>query len=147
VLDICHIAMAASSSHVNMHNSYNNTYMSRWSNHNAYTFENVRNMHNGFVPPYSSTEPASHCTPQIHMTMSNCYNRTDLRTLADFGQSLYAIADSSRMMIAPNMVSAPPVMSSAFHSALPVYSRVEEGLAKTPAPSTNGSNLNKGSDT
>jgi hypothetical protein len=89
VVDRSHVVISVSSSHVNMHNSYSSTDMSRWSNHNAYMFEHVSNIHNGFVPPYSSTEPASHCTPQIHMSMSNYYSRTDLRTLTDFDQSLY----------------------------------------------------------
>jgi hypothetical protein len=89
VVDRSHVVISVSSSHVNMHNSYTSTDMSRWSNHNAYMFEHVSNIHNGFVPPYSSTESASHCTPQIHMSMSNYYSRTDLRTLTDFDQSLY----------------------------------------------------------
>jgi hypothetical protein len=74
------------------------------------------------VPPYSSTEPASHCTPQTHMPMSNYYSQADMRASADFGQSLYTTPDSIRMEIALNMVSAPPVASSAFHSASPIYS-------------------------
>jgi hypothetical protein len=74
VVDRSHVVLPVSSSHVNMHNSYSSTDMSRWSNHNAYIFEHVSNIHNGFVPPYSSTEPASHCTPQTHMLMSNCYS-------------------------------------------------------------------------
>jgi hypothetical protein len=74
VVDRSHVAIHVSSSHVNMHNSYSSTNMSRWSNHNAYIFEHVSNIHNGFVPPYSSTKPASHCTPQTHMPMSNCYS-------------------------------------------------------------------------
>jgi hypothetical protein len=45
------------------------------------------------------------------------------------------------------MVLAPPIVSSMFHSALPVYSRVEESLANTPTSSTNRSDINKGSDT
>jgi hypothetical protein len=85
-------------------------------------FEHVSNIHNEFVPPYSSTEPASHCTQQIHKLMSNYYSRTDLRTLTDFDQSLYTTPDSIRIEIAPNMVSAPPIMSSVFHLASPVYS-------------------------
>jgi hypothetical protein len=51
------------------------------------------------------------------------------------------------MEIAPNMVSAPPVASSAFRSASPVYSRVEESSTNTPASSTNRSDIDKGSDT
>jgi hypothetical protein len=78
--------------------------MSRWSNHNAYIFEHVSKIHNGLVPPYSSTEPTSHCTPQTHMPMSNCYSRADMRALANFGQSLYNAPNSIRMEIAPNMV-------------------------------------------
>jgi hypothetical protein len=56
MVDISHVVMPASSSHVNMHNSYNSTDMSGLSNHNSYVFEHASNMHNGFVPPYSSTE-------------------------------------------------------------------------------------------
>jgi hypothetical protein len=56
------------------------------------------------------------------MLMSNYYRQADMRVLADFGQSLYTTPDSIRMKIALNMVSAPPVMSSAFHLASPVYS-------------------------
>jgi hypothetical protein len=63
VIDRSHVVMLASSSHVNMHNSYSSIDMSRWSNHNAYVFEHVSNMCNLFVPPYSLTELASHCTP------------------------------------------------------------------------------------
>jgi hypothetical protein len=147
VVDRSHVTMPASSSHVNMHNSYSINDMSRESNHNAYIFEHVSNIHNGFVPPYSLTEPASHCTSQIHMLMSNYYSRTDLRTLAGFDQSLYITPDSIRIEIAPNMVSAPPVVSSAFHSASPIYSRVEECSTNTPAPSTNMSHFDKGFDT
>jgi hypothetical protein len=44
------------------------------------------------------------------------------------------------------MVLAPPIVSSMFHSALPVYSRVEESLANTPISSTNRSDINKGSE-
>jgi hypothetical protein len=51
------------------------------------------------------------------------------------------------MEIAPNMVSAPPFVSSVFHSASPVYSRVEESLANTPTSSTNRSDIDKSSDT
>jgi hypothetical protein len=122
VVDRCHIARSVSSSHVNMHNSYSSIDMSRSSNHNAYIFEHVSNIHNGFVPPYTSIEPASHCTPQTHMPMSNCYSRADMRASTDFDQSLYAAPDLIRMEIAPNMVSSPPVVSSTFHSASPIYS-------------------------
>jgi hypothetical protein len=121
VVDRSHVVMPASSSHINMHNSYTSTDMSRWSNHNAYIFEHVSNIHNGFVPPYSSIEPASHCTPQTHMPMSNYYSRDDMRASADFGQSLYTAPYSIRMKIAPNMVSSPPVVSRAFHLASPIY--------------------------
>jgi hypothetical protein len=51
------------------------------------------------------------------------------------------------MEIAPNTVSSQPIASSAFHSASPVYSRVEESLVNTPASSTNTSNIDKGFDT
>jgi hypothetical protein len=146
VVDRSHVAIPMSSSHVNMHYSYSSTDMSRWSNYNAYIFEHVSNIYNGFVPPYSSTEPALHCTPQTHMSMSNCYSRADMRVLADFSQSLYDVPDPIRMEIAQNMVSAPPIVSSAFHSASPIYSRVEEGSANTPASSTNMSDINKGSN-
>jgi hypothetical protein len=84
VVDRSHVAMPMSSSHVNMHNSYGSIDMSRWINHNAYIFEHASNIHNGFVHPYSLTEPASYCTPQIHMPMSNCYSRADTRASADF---------------------------------------------------------------
>jgi hypothetical protein len=110
-------------------------------------FEHASNMHNGFVPPYSSTEPVSHCTSQTHMPMSNCYSRADMRVSADFGQSLCTAPDSIRMGIAPNMVSSPPVVSSTFHSASPIYSRVEESSTNTSASSTNRSDIDKGSDT
>jgi hypothetical protein len=86
VVDRSHVAMPVSSSHVNMHNSYSSTDMSRWSNHNAYIFEHVSNIHNRFVPPDSSTESASHCTPQTHMSLSNCYSRANMRASANFGQ-------------------------------------------------------------
>jgi hypothetical protein len=137
VLDRSHVDMLVSSSHVNMHNSYSSTDMSRWSNHNAYIFKHASNIHNGFVPPYLSTELASHCTPQTHMPMSNCYSRANTRASADFSQSLYTTPDSIRMEIVPNMVSSPLAVSSIFHSASPVYSRVEESSANTPASSTN----------
>jgi hypothetical protein len=147
MVDRSHVAMAASSSHVIMHNSYSSTDMSRWSNHNAYVFEYVSNRHNGFVPPYSSTEPASHYTPQTHMSMSNYYSQADMRASADFGQLLYTAPDSIRIEIASNMVSSQPIASSAFHSASPIYNRVEESSANTPASSTKRSDIDKGSDT
>jgi hypothetical protein len=74
MVDRSHVIMPVSSSHINMHNLYSRTDMSRWSSYNAYIFEHVNNIHNGFVPPYSSIEPGSHCTPQIHMSISNCYS-------------------------------------------------------------------------
>jgi hypothetical protein len=74
VVNRSHVAIPVSSSHANTHNSYSSTDMYRWSNHNAYVFEHASNMHNRFVPPYSSTEPTSHYTPQIHMSMSNYYS-------------------------------------------------------------------------
>jgi hypothetical protein len=123
------------------------TDMSRWSNHNAYIFEHVSNIHNEFVPPYSSTEPASYCTPQTHLSMSNCYSRADMRASIDFCQSLYATADSIRMEIAPNMALLPPVAFSAFYLDSPIYSRVEKSSANTPASSTNRSDIHKGSYT
>jgi hypothetical protein len=95
---------------------------------------------------YSLIEPASHCTPQIHMPLNNCYSWTNLRTSADFGQLLYTAPDSIRMEIAPNMVSAPHVASSAFHSASLDYSRVEEGSANTPTPAIIRSDFDKGSN-
>jgi hypothetical protein len=70
-----------------------------------------------------------------------------MRVLADFGQSLYTALDSIRMEIALNIVSAPIVVSSMFHSASPVYSRVEENSANTPTMSTNRSDFDKGSNT
>jgi hypothetical protein len=69
-----HDVMHVLSSHVNMHNSYSSIDMSMWSNHNAYITKHVSNIHNGFVPPYSSTEFALHCTSETHMLMSNCYS-------------------------------------------------------------------------
>jgi hypothetical protein len=45
------------------------------------------------------------------------------------------------------MASAPPVASSAFYSASPIYSRVEEGSANTPAPGNNRPDFDKGSNT
>jgi hypothetical protein len=75
MLDRSHVAMLVSSSPINMHNLYSSTDMSRWSNRNAYIFEHASNIHNRFLPPYLSTESASHCTPQTHMLMmSNCYS-------------------------------------------------------------------------
>jgi hypothetical protein len=74
VVDRFYIAIPVSSSYVNMRNSYGSIDMSRWSNHNAYIFDHVSNIHNGYVPLYSSTEPASHCTSQTHMPMSNYYS-------------------------------------------------------------------------
>jgi hypothetical protein len=71
--------------------------MSTWSNHNAYIAEHVSSIHNGFMPSYSSTELASHCTPRTHMLMSNCYSQADMRASADFGQLLYTPSDSIRM--------------------------------------------------
>jgi hypothetical protein len=139
--------MHVSSSHVNMHNSYSSTDMSRWSNHNAYIFEHASNIRNGFVPPYSSTEHASHCTPQTHMSMSSCYSRADLRASVDFSQLLYTAPDSIRIEITPNMVPSPPIWFSTFHSASPIYSQVEESSANKPASSANRSNIDKGSDT
>jgi hypothetical protein len=147
VVDRSHVAMHMSSSHVNMHNSYSSTDMSRWSNDNVYIFEHVSNIHNGFVLPYSSTKPALHYAPQTHMPMSNYYSRVDVRAPADFSQLLYTTLDSIRMKIAPNIVSLPPVASSMFHSATPIYSRVEESSASTPASSTNRSDIDKGSNT
>jgi hypothetical protein len=115
VVDRSHIVMPMSSSHVNMHNSYSSIDMSRWSNHNAYVFAHASNIRNGFVPPCSSTESTSHCTPQTLMPMSNCYSRAGMKASADFDQSLYAAPDSIRMEIALNMVSSPPVASSMFN--------------------------------
>jgi hypothetical protein len=99
------------------------------------------------VPPYSSTELVSHCTPQTHMPMCNCYSQAYMRASTDFGQSLYTTSDSMRIEIASNMVSSPPVASSVFHSASPVYSQVEESSANISAFSTNRSDIDKGSDT
>jgi hypothetical protein len=147
MVDRSHVVMPVLSSHVNMHNSYISTDMSKSSNHNAYIFEHVSNIHNEFVPPYSSSDPVTHCTPQTHMMMSNCYSRADMRASADFDQLLYAVPYSIRMEVAPNMVSSPPVTSSTFHSASPVYSRVEENSANTPTSSTDRSNIDKGFDT
>jgi hypothetical protein len=94
VLHRSHAIIPTSSSHGNMHNSYISTDMSEWSNYNTYIIEHVSNIHNGFVPPYSLTEPVSHCTPQTHIPMGNCYSRTDMRASADFDQSLYTAPDS-----------------------------------------------------
>jgi hypothetical protein len=74
VVNRSHVAMHVSFTHVNMHNSYSSTDRSRWSNYNTYIFEHASNIYNGCVPPYSSTEPASHCAPQTHMLMSNYYS-------------------------------------------------------------------------
>jgi hypothetical protein len=147
VVDRSHVTMHVSSSHVNMHNSYSSTDMSRLSNHNAYAFEHASNKYNGFVPPYSLTKPATHCKPQAHMPMSNCDSQADMRASTDFDQSLYAAPDSIRMEIASNIVSSPPITSSAFHLASPVYSRVEKNSANTPASSTNRSHIDKSFDT
>jgi hypothetical protein len=122
VVDRSLVVVPVSSSHVNIQNSYSSTDMSRLSNHNTYIFEHLNNIHNGFVPPYSLIDAASHCTSQTHMPMSNCYSRADMRDLADFGQSLYTPPDSIRMEIAPNMISSPPAASSVFHSPSLVYS-------------------------
>jgi hypothetical protein len=81
------------------------------------------------------------------MPMSNYYSRDDMRALANFSQSLYTAPDSIRMEIAANMVSSPPVVSSTFHPASPIYNRVEESSAYTPTSSTNRSDIDKGSDT
>jgi hypothetical protein len=51
------------------------------------------------------------------------------------------------MEIAPNTVSSQPIMSSVFHSASPVFGRVEESSANTRAFSTNRYDIDKGSDT
>jgi hypothetical protein len=147
VVDRSHVVISASCSHVNMYNSYSSTDMSRWGNHNDYITEHVSNIHNGFVPPYSSTELPLHCRPQTHMPMSNCYSRTDMRASIDFGQSLYTAPDSIKMEIAPNMIPTSHVVSSMLHSASPVYSRVEKNSAITHAPVTNRSNSDKGSNT
>jgi hypothetical protein len=122
VVDRSHVVMPASFSHVNMHNSYSSTVMSSWSNHITYVFEHASNMHNGFVPPYSSIELASHCTPQTHMPMSNYYSQADMRASANFDQSIYTAPDSIRIEIALNMVLSPHIASNVFHSASPVYS-------------------------
>jgi hypothetical protein len=50
------------------------------------------------------------------------------------------------MEIALNMVSLPPVASSAFYSTSPIYSQVEESSANTPASSTNRPDIDKGPD-
>jgi hypothetical protein len=47
------------------------------------------------------------------------------------------------MEIASNMILAPPIVSSVFHSASPIYNRVEESLANTPALGINRSDFNK----
>jgi hypothetical protein len=51
------------------------------------------------------------------------------------------------MKIAPNMISSPPVASSVFHLASPLYGRVEESSPNTSASSTNKSDIDKGSNT
>jgi hypothetical protein len=147
VVDRSLVVIRVPSSHVNMHNSYSSTDMSRWSNHNTYIFEHVSNIYIEFVPPYSSTEPASHCAPQTHMPMSNYYSRADMRASTNFCQSLYTAPDSIKMKIALNMVSSPPVASSVFHLASPLYGRVEESSPNTSASSTNKSDIDKGSNT
>jgi hypothetical protein len=144
VVDRFHVVIPMSSSHVNIHNSYSSICMSQRSNYKIYIIEHVSNIHNGYVSPYSSIELASHCASQTHIPMSNCYSRTDMRASTDFGQSLYTAPDSIRMEIAPNMVSAPHVVSNAFHLASPIYNRVEESSANTLALCTNGSNFYKG---
>jgi hypothetical protein len=147
VVDRSHVVITVSSSHVNMNDSYSSTDLSR-SNHNVYVFEHASNMHNGFVPPYSLTELVSHCTSQSHTPMSNCYySQDDMRASVNFDQSLYTPLDLIIMEIASNMVSSQPVVSSMFHSASPIYSRVEESSANTPASITNRSNIDKGPDT
>jgi hypothetical protein len=75
VVDISHIVMPP---------SYSSTDISRWSNHNAYIFEHVSNIHNVCMPSYSSTEFALYCTPQTHMPMNNCYSQADMRASIDF---------------------------------------------------------------
>jgi hypothetical protein len=147
MVDRSHAIMSMLCSHVNMHNSYSSTDMSRWCNHNVYITEHVDNIHNGYVPPYSFTELASHCTPQTHMPMNNSYSQADMRSSANFSQSLYTAPDSIRMEIAPNLASTPHVTSNVFHSASPIYSRVEESLANTPTSGTNRSDFDKGSNT
>jgi hypothetical protein len=146
VVDRSHVAMSLLSSHVNIHNSYSSTDMSKWSNHNAYIFEHVSNIHNGFVTSYLATEPTSHCTPQTHMPIINCHSRDDMRVSDDFGQSQYTAPDLLRIEIAQNMVSSSHIASSIFHSTSPIYSRVEESSANTPASNTNRSDIDKGSD-
>jgi hypothetical protein len=147
VVDRSRVVMHALSSHANIHNLYSSINMSRWSDHNAYIIEHVSNIHNEFVPPYSSSELASHCTPQTQMPMSNYYSQANMRASVNFGQSLHTTPDSIRMEIVLNIVSTPPVASIAFHLASPIYNLVEEGSANTPAPSTNRIDFNKGSDT
>jgi hypothetical protein len=53
VVDRSHIVTSVSSIYVNIYNSYSSTAMFRWINYNAYIFEHISNIHNGFVPPYS----------------------------------------------------------------------------------------------
>jgi hypothetical protein len=50
-----------------------------------------------------------------------------IRTLVD-----YFVWLKDRQKIALNMVSSPPIVSSVFHSASLIYSRVEESSANTP---------------
>jgi hypothetical protein len=50
-----------------------------------------------------------------------------IRTLVD-----YFVWLKDRQQIALNMVSSPPIVSSVFHSASLIYSRVEESSANTP---------------
>jgi hypothetical protein len=70
-----------------------------------------------------------------------------MRALSNFGQSLYTTPYSIRMETAPNMVSTPPVASSMFHSASPIYSQVEESSTNTSASNTNRFDIDKGSGT
>jgi hypothetical protein len=70
-----------------------------------------------------------------------------MRASTYFNQSLYPTLNSIRMEIVPNMISAPLVASSVFHSAPPVYSQGEENSANTSAPGTNMSDFDKSSDT
>jgi hypothetical protein len=136
VVDRSHAVMLVLPSYVDRHNSYSNTDMSRWSSHNIYIPEHVNSIHNGFVPPYSLIVFASHCTPQTHMSMSNCYSRTDMRASIDFGQPSYSTPGSIGLDIAPNMFSAPHDVPSTFHSASPVYSRIDENSTNTPTSGT-----------
>jgi hypothetical protein len=81
------------------------------------------------------------------MLMSNYYSRTDMRVSTSFGHSLYNAPYSIRMEIALSMISAPHVVSSMFHSASPIYCRVEENSGNTPGAGTNRFDFNKGSYT